>query len=372
MSVSRPVLLCALTAAAAAAAMLSAAAQSAGRVATTIDVLARFPGVFHGRPVAIVAQAADVDRSWRLPIDAPRTFLVVPRTGAPPGQTAEFRGVFFDLGRLNDEGGLATRAELQGLVQAIVGGQPLARDRVFGLTDATWTDPPTSATASLRNIVLNPSAFDGKTVTVRGRFRGQNLFGDVPFWPRQSRWDFVIQSADASLWVTDLRPRGQGFELDPSSRRDAATWFEVSGVMRTDGGMPRIQGSKIARSTAEAEPAPEPVAARPPEPPPTVIFSAPLNGETAVPVGAIIRVQFSRNMAPASFQERVRVAYAADVTDPMPGFTVIYRPENRALEVRLAAPLVGGATVNVELTSGITASDGTPLAPAKISFMTQR
>ncbi len=372
MSASRPVLRCAVAAAATAAAILSVAAQPASRVATTLDVLARFPGVFHGRPVAVLSQATEVDRSWRLPIGAPRTFLLVPRAGAPPNQPAEFRGVFFDLGRLNDEGGLATRAELQGLVQAVIGDQPLARDRVFALTDATWTDPPAPAAASLRSVVLDPAAFDSKTVTVRGRFRGQNLFGDVPFWPRQSRWDFVLQSADASLWVTDLRPRGQGFELDPASRRDATTWIEVSGVMRTDGGMPRIEGSRIARSTAEAEPAPEPVAARPPAPPPTVIFSAPLNGETAVAVGTIIRVQFSRDMAPASFAERVRVTYAPDITEPMPAVTVNYRAENRALEVRLASPLVRAAAVNVELMAGIAASDGTPLAPAKIAFTTQR
>jgi hypothetical protein len=371
MSVRRPVLCGAAAAAAIGAVILSAAAQPAGRVATTIDVLGRFPGVFHGRSVALVSQASEVDRSWRLPIGAPRTFLVSPRAGAPPSQTAEFRGVFFDLGRLKDEGGLAARAELQALVQALMGDQPLPRDRVFGLIDATWMAPPDSP-ASLRNIVLTPAAFDGKTVTVRGRFRGQNLCGDVPFWPRQSRWDFVIQSADASLWVTDLRPRGQGFELDPASRRDATTWLEISGVMRTDGGMPRLHGSKIARSTAESEAAPEPVAARPPDPPPTVIFSAPLNGEGAVPVGTIIRVQFSRDMAPASFAGRVRATYGPDITDPMPAFTATYRAENRALEVRLASPLARGAAVTVELGAGITASDGTPMEPARIAFTTQR
>lgn len=355
-----------------AATVLSVSAQPAGRVATTIDILTRFPGVFHGRPVAIVAQPTEVSRSWRLPVTAPRTFLLVPQAGQPSSRPLELRGTFVDIGRLQDDGGLTARRELQLLVQQQMGDQPVPRDRVFGLIDATWIAPPDPSSPTFRGVVLDPSAFDGRTVTVRGRFRGQNLFGDLPFWPRQTRWDFVMQSADASMWVTDLRPRGQGFELDTSSRRDATTWLEVSGVVRTDGGMPRIEGKKIARSAAGDEPRPEPVAAALPQPPPAIVFSAPLDGETGVPVSAVIRVQFSRDMAAGSFAERVRVTYAGDVTEPMPAVTVAYRPENRAIEVRLASPLVRGASVKVELTSGITANDGTPFAPVAIAFTTQQ
>jgi hypothetical protein len=364
---------CSLTALALTAAVAwSVSAQPASRVATTIDVLTKFPGVFHGRAVAIVAQPAQAAQAWELPMAAPRKFLVVPQSGAPPAGPQELRGIFFDLGRLQADGGVDARLELRTLLQRMAGDAPLPRDRVFGLLDASWVEPPDAASKSLRAVVLTPAGFEDRTVTVRGRFRGQNLFGDLPFWPRQSRWDFILQSADASLWVTNLRPRGNGFELDPASRRDAAAWIEVTGTVRTDGGIPRIEGTKLARSTAEAEPAPEPVVAAPPQPPPSVIFSAPLSGESGVAVGAPVLIQFSRDMAPASFNERVRVVYGEGVSDAVPGITVTYRPENRGVEVKFAGPLARGATVEVELQAGITASDGTPLAPLKISFTTQR
>ena len=46
-----------------------------------------------------------------------------------------------------------------------------------------------------------------------GQFGGRNLLGDLPDSPGQSRWDFVLRSADAAIWVTNLRPRGKDFEL---------------------------------------------------------------------------------------------------------------------------------------------------------------
>ena len=51
-----------------------------------------------------------------------------------------------------------------------------------------------------------------------GRFRGVNLFGDLPQAPGRSRYDFVLQSADAALWVTGLQPKGKSFSLDRNAR----------------------------------------------------------------------------------------------------------------------------------------------------------
>ena len=45
----------------------------------------------------------------------------------------------------------------------------------------------------------------------RRRIPRRNLFGDQPSAPGKSRYDFVLRSADAAVWVTDLRPRGRGF-----------------------------------------------------------------------------------------------------------------------------------------------------------------
>jgi hypothetical protein len=355
-----------------AATALPLGAQPTGRIAATVEVLSRFPVFFHGRTVAIVASPAEADAIWRVPIAAPRHFLLVPASGIPPSRPSELRGLFFDVGRLSGERQLDAYPALQPMLQALFDGREPARETVFALIGATWVDPPDATTPSLRDIVLSPGAFDGRPVTVRGRFRGQNLFGDLPSWPRQSRWDFVLQSADASIWVTDTRPRGRGFDFDPTVRRNAGTWLEVSGTLRVAGGLPSIEGRTVARSEPEAEPAPAPVVARPPEPPPTVIFSAPVDGEIGVPRTNGVLVQFSRDMAPDSFADRVRITYGPGVDAMMPEFTTEYLAGNRGLDIRFATPLAYAAVVTVELLSGITARDGTPLAPAAIAFTVER
>ena len=63
---------------------------------------------------------------------------------------------------------------------------------------------------SIRNIVLYPSRYLEQQVTVTGQFGGRNLLGDLPDAPARSRYDFVMRSADAAIWVTNLRPQRQG------------------------------------------------------------------------------------------------------------------------------------------------------------------
>jgi hypothetical protein len=116
------------------------------------------------------------------------------------------------------------------------------------------------------------------------------------------------------------------------------------------------------------------VPVRPPEPPPTVIFTAPVADDTDVPVSSPIRIQFSRDLAAASVASHVRVAYApttpgAAVPDA-PVFTATYQEGNRSLEIKFAKPLERFQTVKVELLEGITAIDGQPLAPWTLTFTT--
>lgn len=354
------------------AAVVPIAAQPSARIATSLDALLKFPGFFHSRAVAVLAQPVETDAVWRLPVEAPRTLLVVPRTGTPPSGVSELRGVFVDVGRLIQNRELTVFPALTTLVQSLYADREPARGTVFALAEATWMEPPELSPPSLRALALNPSAFDGKTITLRGRFRAQNLFGDLPFWPRQSRWDFVLQAADASAWVTGLRPRGRGFDLDPTSKRSAGTWLEVTGTVRLQDATPRLEATTVAESQPENEPDAEPAVELPPQPAPAMIFSAPVNGETDVPRTTVVRVQFSRDMAPASFTGRVQVTYAAGVTEPVPPFTASYRAENRGLDVRFESPLVRGASVLVEFLPGIVATEGTPLAPMGLAFTVER
>ena len=80
--------------------------------------------------------------------------------------------------------------------------------------------PPSRRSPPIRAIALEPWKFDTQKVTVTGNFRGRNLFGDLPGAPGKSRYDFVLRGVEGAIWVTNLRPRGSGFELDVNRRVD--------------------------------------------------------------------------------------------------------------------------------------------------------
>ena len=149
-----------------------------------------------------------------------------------------------------------------------------------------------------------------------GRFRGVNLFGDLPQAPGRSRYDFVLQSADAALWVTGLQPKGKSFSLDRNARVDTGRWLEVTGTVGRSAGLVWIDGEKIGLGTA-----PEPAAVVQIEvpkvgPAPDVTFSIPTPEDIDVETSILVRIQFSRDMEAASFKDRVRVRY---VTPPAEG-----------------------------------------------------
>ena len=112
-------------------------------------------------------------------------------------------------------------------------------------------------------------------------------------------------------------------------------------------------------------------------PPPEVIFSAPLLGDVDVTRDTTVRVQFSRDIDPDSFDGRVQISYtdskSAQPGEPDPptlAFEVEYRVLNRVLEIRFIDELDRFRALNVELLEGITATDGTPLNPWTLAFST--
>ena len=102
-------------------------------------------------------------------------------------------------------------------------------------------------------------------------------------------------------------------------------------------------------------------------PPPEVVFSTPTEGETDVEPAAHIRVQFSRDLKADTVRGQVAVSYVG-VSQPAPQFTTTYDGGRRMLEIKFAAPLEPFRTVLVTLGNGITASDGQPLSPWKLTF----
>ncbi len=146
-------------------------------------------------------------------------------------------------------------------------------------------------------MALDPNRYVDQEVTVVGRFRGRNLYGDLPDAPGKSRWDFVIQSADAAVWVTGRRPRGDGFDLNIDNRVDTGRWLEVAGQVKFDRGLVRLEATSIRPGQPPAQSAPEALVKMPVHvPPPEVVFSAPTNDETDVEPTASIRIQFSRDL----------------------------------------------------------------------------
>jgi Bacterial Ig-like domain len=344
-------------------------AQATAPLATSLTTIERYPVFFQGRQVSFVATPVRDRLGWRVPMGAPRQMVVVPKEGQPPQRALELRGTLLDIGRLEPDDSRLSLYGLGPVIQALYADRRPPRETLFALVGATWvndeaTDPPT-----IRSIVLHPETFEGRTVTLRGRFRAQNLFGDLPAWPKENEWDFVLKSADGVIWVTGKRPRGKGFDLDPGTRRSAGTWLQATGPVRVVDGLPRLEAREIAPTAPIEEPAAAPAAPAPPLPRAAVIFSAPVDGETGIDPDVVVRIQFSRDMDESSFDGQIRVAYAGGGV--VPAFDVLYRPVNRSIEVRFKMPLAASTDVIVSLDEGILTSDGSPLTPATIRFRTK-
>jgi Bacterial Ig-like domain len=358
-------------------------AQTSGRIATTVEAALAEPVFFHGRQIAFRGAAMEDRGVTRLVVggpaaaDKPRFHPVfVFWRQAPTRSEGEIRGEFWDLGRLREDDSRLSSYDFRPVLDAATGGRWPGRDQVFVVVGATVVDAPEPSAPSVRAIVLSPAKFADRGVTVTGRFRGRNLFGDLASPLNRSRWDFVLQSADAAIWISALRPRGSGFELDPGAKVDTGRWLEVSGTVHVEGSRVWIDGEslRIAKPPTEsdAEPAPMPVIK---EAAPTVIFSAPLSEDVDIATDTTVRVQFSRDMDGRTFRGHVRAYYvatapAAPPPPAVPAATTTYHEANRALEIKFAGPLARFQTVKIELLDGIAAMDGQALVPWSMTFST--
>ena len=186
------------------------------------------------------------------------------------------------------------------------------RDQVFVLLGATMLPASPPPAPTVRAISLTPDRYEGREVKVVGRFKGKNLYGDLPQALGKGKWDFVLQSAEGALWVTGMRPKGKGFDLDPNARVDTGRWLEVTGVVGRVGSLVYITATALQAANAPTETAVEvAVPERPPLPQPEVIFSAPVDDDHDVERSAPVRIQFSRDVNPKTIRDRVKVSYVA-------------------------------------------------------------
>lgn len=351
-------------------------AQPMSRRAATIPALKAFPAFYNGQAVLLRAEVR---------LDGQRASLAAGEDSIPAfthsdvsgSGVLDVRGEVWDIGRMQPDDQRFTGKDLRGLL----GVDPSASWPrpgelvVVNVTSAAAADPLTAP--SLRNIVLAPQRYVDQRVTVQGQFRGRNLFGDQPQAPPggDGRKEFVLRSADAALWVTGKVPKGRGFTFDISSRLDTRRWLEVSGVVKEDRGLVWIVAEELAETSPQAEKAPERIVSSAPAVPPEVLFSAPTNDETDVPLDTKIRVQFSRDIAPDTLKGNVRIIYSAaqaaergEPQAPSVDAKLNYNRGTRVMEIVFEEPLERFRTMRVVLGDGIMGTDGLPLKPYTLTF----
>jgi hypothetical protein len=346
-------------------------AQAPDRIATTAEALVANPLFFNGK--RIVVRHAVKQTGSLFELDATPKPVFIFWKEAPSASDGEIRGDFYDLGRMQEGDSRFSSYDFTPVVEAANKGRWPGRDQIFVILGATFVEGSLPPSPTIRAIALAPDKYEGGEVTLTGRFKGRNLYGDVPQGVAKSKWDFILQSADAAIWVTGVRPKGKDFDLDPGARVDTGRWIEVKGTIQRDGTAVWLSGKDVRLATAPAEvPIEVGRPPLPPEPPPTVIFSAPLPAETDFPAAGKIKIQFSRDMNAASFHDRVRIRYAGATAPTVapPPFTLTYNDANRSLEIKFKESLVAYQAVEIQLQEGITAIDGQVLKPWTLRFTT--
>jgi hypothetical protein len=350
------------------------------RRGTTAGALLAYPGFFQGQPVVVRGTLATRDEPVLLSATSDRSIPLIFSGPSPIDGPVELRASFWDVGRMQRED---PRIVTLGLDRLIPEGLQTANwPRPAEIVALTVTDAasvtPAEAEPSLRQIALDPTLYAGKRVKITGQFRGKNLYGDLPQGPGLSEWDFVLRAADSAVWVTGLRPRGKGFNLNPGARVDTGNWLEATGIVKEGKGLVWIEAQQLASAKPTLEMRNEetpPIAQMGPAP--EVIFSDPGEDELDVTLKAPIRIQFSRDMNPDSFKERVRWSFAAG--EAVAGAATLreaprtpqfkYDRARRALEISFGLDeAVPYREVTVELLDGIAATDGAKLKPWTLTF----
>lgn len=350
----------------------TAAGQTLVRRASTIDAIRAYPGFFHSQPVVLVGDVRRDGERVSIVTDA-GTLRLISREPLAEGQ-AEVRGFVYDIGRLGQDDPRLNTLDLRGDIERQYGDRwPRPGEEL--ILQATGVVPPAAspnvAAPPLRAVALSPDRFIGQRVSIIGQFRGRNLFGDLPAGPGVDRWDFVVRTTDAAVWVTGQRPRGQGFDLDVARRMDTGRWLRVTGTVAAARGLVWIEATAVSAAEDPGEEVVEVEVEAPPPPPLEVIFTSPREGELTVAPDARLRLQFSRDLAPDSIAGQLRVAYVQrdGAREPI-AFTVAYNAASRGIEIVPAAPLSPFRTVTVEVLEGLTAFDGTPVTPFTLRFDT--
>jgi hypothetical protein len=358
-------------------------AQPATRRATNLTTLLAYPGFFHARPIVIVGKVAVDKDQLRLSDDNASIHLIF-KGGTAPDGLDEVRGEFWDLGRMKADDIRLSTYDLRQTFK-IDPDAPWPRPGDVTAIIATAVAPAVlPAQASIRAIELNPDRYLDQKVAITGQFSGRNLLGEMPDAPGKSRYDFVLRSSDAAIWVTNMRPRlkdnnGKEFELGLDARIDTGRWLTLRGTVQQARGLLLVDAEpgslSLAKPPTETHTEEEPIRV-PAGPPPEVVFSAPTQDETDVLMTTTVRVQFSRDLDQSTLKGRIKPHYLesqsaerGEPVTPAVDFTFQYSPANRVLEVKFTKPLERFRTLKLDLVDGILGTDGQPLKSWTLTFM---
>ncbi len=352
-------------------------AQPQPRRATTITAIRNYPGFYHQQTVLVVGEVKGAGE--RLTIGTEEGAIKLVAREAPREGRIEARGQLLDIGRMAQDDPRLIPFNLLDRVRAAYQDRwPKPGEELILLLGGTGPPPAATNVTSppLRALAMEPTRFDGQKVTITGQFRGRNLFGDVPEAPTQGRFEFVLRSGDAGVWVMGLQPKGKTFNLDPGKRIDTGRWLKVQGTVHSAKGLTWLDGMSIELAAAPEETT-EVAIDLPPAPPVEILFTAPAEGEADVRSTERIRMQLSRDLDPATLKDHVRLTYSAadskergEAQPPSIAFTTNYTKENRALEIRPAEPLARFRLVKMEILEGVKGTDGGPMKPFTLTFTT--
>ena len=229
--------------------------------------------------------------------------------------------------------------------------------------------PMSARDVTLEALVGKPGSRDGETVRVVGKFRGRNLYGDLPGSSQDKGADWVIKDDLYAVWVTGKKPKGSGWELDATLKRDTGKWIEVIGRPETRRGVTYLRAIRVSLTNA---PSPLADAKAPPPPPerpkrpPVIVFALPLDGEGNVPPNSQFVVQFNKDMDHATFAGNVYLRYAGPRLPGDRAFDDVklsYNDGRRALIVDPGDMLRPGRSLELVLLPGIADVDGLTLVP---------
>jgi hypothetical protein len=205
-------------------------------------------------------------------------------------------------------------------------------------------------------------------VSVIGKFRGSNMFGDLPVQSRVAKSDWVIKDDLYALWVTDRTPEGDGWKLDPSRERDTIHWLEIVGKVREMNGVVYLRADRVRLSAppsgtsgVRSTPASGTKAFIP-----DVQFTLPSEGIEEAAPDAIIAIQFTKKMDPRTFANRVQLRYAdpSSSTGSFKDLRITYIEARRVMQIDPGVALLPGHTLECILLPGIKDADGNELPPS--------